>query len=298
MARPEKSGIDYYPRDIGLCRDRKFRRLRLKYGYVAVAVYESLLDMIYADKGYYLPYGPEEQADVIWEIMTDLQGVGQPSDTTVLRIIDDLAACGLLDQHMLDTRQILTSRRIQETYYKATIERKNVTVDPSVWMLSVDEMKALSTRGSIVRFFENQPINPVNQPTNEVNQPISTQRKGKEKKEKESKENRPGEAQSGASPARQDQIPEKIFIEFPLNDGSLWPVTESMMKYYAQLYQAVDVPAEIRKMRGWLDAHPKNRKTRSGISSYVARWLSKAQDQAARVPAQSPPAASRMEVIT
>ena len=32
MARPEKSGIDYYPRDIGLCRDRKFRRLRLKYG--------------------------------------------------------------------------------------------------------------------------------------------------------------------------------------------------------------------------------------------------------------------------
>ena len=39
LAKPPKSGLDYWPRDIGLFQDRKFRRLKSEYGYLALVVY-------------------------------------------------------------------------------------------------------------------------------------------------------------------------------------------------------------------------------------------------------------------
>jgi DnaD/phage-associated family protein len=78
------------------------------------------------------------------------------------------------------------------------VERKNVEVDPNIWMLTTEEMKNLSARSSILSFFinrtnigrtsdDNQPINEDNQPINRVNQPINEQSKVKESKVKESK---------------------------------------------------------------------------------------------------------------
>lgn len=293
MSRPEKSGIDYYPRDVGLCRDRKFRRLRLEYGYIAVAVYESLLDMIYADKGYYLPFGPGDRADVVWEVMADLQGPGQPTNETVEGIIAELAVSGLFDQQLLESRQMLTSRRIQETYYRATVERKAVVVNPDVWLLSVEEMRLLSVRSSILRFFEDNRLdNGDHLPVHVQDRPSGTQRK-----EKERENSIPEKTSQTPSAQWPREKSEKILIELPLIDHTLWPVTEAMAERWAQLYQAVDVPAELRKMRGWLDANQKNRKTRNGIERYIVRWLGRAQDQAARVSRKATPEGSRMEVI-
>ena len=281
MARPERSGLEYYPRDVRLHNDRKFRRVRLKHGYTAVAVYELLLDMIYSDKGYYLPYGEKDREDVLWELLSALQGPGQPEEKKLMEIIDDLTAADLFDGGM-KKRGLLTSRRIQVTYYKATLERKNVVVDTDIWLLSMDEMRELSGRSSILRFFVNRPINPVNQPNNPENRSCGTQSKVKESKVNKSN-NMPGAAQN-AAPDRQN-----IFIELPLNDGTLWPVTAEEITHWKDLYRAVDVEAEVRKMRGWLDANPKNRKTAAGVLRYVTRWLGKAQDQARAVPASPAP---------
>lgn len=77
-------------------------------------------------------------------------------------------------------------------------------------------------------------------------------------------------------------------ITLPLNDGSEYPITESDIKNWQNLYPAVDIMQELRKMRGWCDANPAKRKTKRGILKFIHSWLSKEQDRGGsyRPPAQ------------
>ena len=64
-----------------------------------------------------------------------------------------------------------------------------------------------------------------------------------------------------------------------LNDKSEYPIFQEAVDKWAELYPAVNIMQELRKMAGWLDANPKRRKTKQGILRFVNAWLSKAQDQ-------------------
>lgn len=72
---------------------------------------------------------------------------------------------------------------------------------------------------------------------------------------------------------------ESAVLLLPLNDKSGYAVTQGQLDEWAVLYPAVDVPQELRKMKGWLDANPTRRKTRAGIRRFIAGWLSREQDQ-------------------
>jgi hypothetical protein len=72
----------------------------------------------------------------------------------------------------------------------------------------------------------------------------------------------------------------EVVIELPLNDGTLFPVTQSQVDEFVSLYPAVDVYQKLRDMKGWLIGHPKNRKTRSGVLAFVTTWLKREQDSA------------------
>ena len=76
-----------------MMKDRKFRKPRMKHGYVVNEVYDALLDLIYGDKGYYLDYS--EPDDVIWEIQQYLFGKYQVSTEEIADIVAELVACGL-----------------------------------------------------------------------------------------------------------------------------------------------------------------------------------------------------------
>ena len=80
---------------------------------------------------------------------------------------------------------------------------------------------------------------------------------------------------------------EPPLISLPLNNGTEWPVTTGMVAEWSSLYPAVDVLQELRKMRGWLLANPKNRKTPRGVRSFITTWLSKEQDRGPRPNARS-----------
>lgn len=83
-------------------------------------------------------------------------------------------------------------------------------------------------------------------------------------------------------------------FELPLNDGTLWPVTDDMIDGWERLYPAVDVRQELRNMIGWLGASPKNRKTRNGVQRFVINWLSREQN---RAPARQVQRRSPLDVI-
>lgn len=66
----------------------------------------------------------------------------------------------------------------------------------------------------------------------------------------------------------------------PLVDGSDFPIAQETVDELSGLYPAVDVDQQLRNMRGWLLANPKNRKTKAGIMRFVNSWLSREQNQA------------------
>lgn len=80
------------------------------------------------------------------------------------------------------------------------------------------------------------------------------------------------------------ELTEPVFIELPLTGSKSHPVAASRLPYYRNLYPAVDVEAELRKMVGWLNSNPARRKTARGIEAFINSWLSRAQDSGPRIP--------------
>lgn len=100
-----------------------------------------------------------------------------------------------------------------------------------------------------------------------------------------------GELPSSPPPAEPDPSPLSIVvIRLPLVDGTEYPLFERQVEELTALYPAVDVPQQLRNMRGWLVANPKNRKTKSGIMRFVTAWLSREQNSARKENTQSRPA--------
>lgn len=182
-----KEGLDYYIHFIGMTNDDKLSDLRMKYGSVAIDVWLILLDLIYGDKGYYIEYGDEKTKNrVIWKILGIIRGKYPPTPETVMAIIEDLVACELFSGDLYQSG-ILSSKRIQEQFYQATVERKAVEINLDYWLLDLEKMKKLSSRSSILRLFDNQPILKPNRTIMEDNQPIIEQSKVEKSKVKESK---------------------------------------------------------------------------------------------------------------
>lgn len=73
------------------------------------------------------------------------------------------------------------------------------------------------------------------------------------------------------------QLP--VLISLPLNDKTEFPVTCEQTDKWQELYPAVNVPQQLRNMRGWLDANPTKRKTKSGICRFINSWLAKEQNK-------------------
>lgn len=187
MARPFKQGVDYFPRDVDLALDRKFRRPKEEYGYLAVGVYEELICLIYKDKGYYIDYSEENQEDVQFDILDRMRGKHQPTIETIGKVIEELVAVGLFSTELWD-QNIIASHRQQCNYYKITSDRKNVSIDWSKWLLTKEEMEELGSSCQIYKKFINRLNNSVNHPNNSINRPNNPQSKVKESKGKKSKE--------------------------------------------------------------------------------------------------------------
>ena len=71
---------------------------------------------------------------------------------------------------------------------------------------------------------------------------------------------------------------ERAVITITLNDKSEYPITEDDIAGWKDLYPAVDIMQELRKMKGWADANPSKRKTSRGIKRFINAWLSREQD--------------------
>lgn len=86
-------------------------------------------------------------------------------------------------------------------------------------------------------------------------------------------------AETPPSPPKQKKPSSPVVISIILNDKTEYQITEADVAQWKELYPAVDIMQELRKMKGWADANPAKRKTRNGIKRFINNWLSKEQDK-------------------
>jgi hypothetical protein len=81
-----------------------------------------------------------------------------------------------------------------------------------------------------------------------------------------------------------DLIEDPVVERIPLNDGTEYPVTKSIVAELERLYPAVDAIQTLREIRGWNIAEKSKRKTRAGVMRHIFKWFGREQDKAGRVP--------------
>lgn len=94
----------------------------------------------------------------------------------------------------------------------------------------------------------------------------------------------PAEEEKETAQEENRSVPEppaadEIVIELPLNDNTLYNVTQGEISEFSALYPAVDVLQEYRGMKAWCMSNTQKRKTRNGIKKFINSWLANAQKQ-------------------
>lgn len=72
---------------------------------------------------------------------------------------------------------------------------------------------------------------------------------------------------------------EPPIITLILNTKEEYQIFQKDISEWQELYPAVDIMQELRKMKGWCNDNPQKRKTRSGIRRFIGNWLSREQDK-------------------
>lgn len=104
--------------------------------------------------------------------------------------------------------------------------------------------------------------------------------KDKDKGLRNKKEGSNGTSGSSGSMGSDAQAPTAPpIITLPLTTGEDYPVTPEDVDHWSELYPAVDVTQELRKMAGWLESNPRKRKTPKGIRQFITGWLAREQDK-------------------
>ncbi len=115
MARPRKTGLDYFPFDVDFFEDDKLTAISVQFGIKGEIAAVKLLCAIYRN-GYFI----EWKESVCIKLLRELPGISGP---LLEQIVRGLVKWGFFDKALFDTARILTSRGIQRRYF--SISRRN-----------------------------------------------------------------------------------------------------------------------------------------------------------------------------
>ncbi len=244
-----KKGLDYYSHATNMTDSDGLVDVRMEYGCTGIAVWFALLDIIYEHEGYFLRYDESTLNRTIVQVINKVSGKDTPDRKLIIDIIEFMAEVGLFDIQLYH-QGYLTSRDIQMQYFMATTRRKNVEVDRSIWLLSVNELKKEDDKHSIIKCLEDD-VDIIAQNVNmtEENVDILEQSKVKKSKEKKSRVKEKKAEESKAAPAREeygdsDMLPPDIGYIPPPADEYFPEVDVPEEAFLAEDVPEVNVPEE------------------------------------------------------
>ena len=256
MARPQKENVDYWPFDVGLLQDRKFRLIRSEFGIKGAYIALELINMAYSENGYYAKFGEED-------CLLMSEGVGGGCEASfIMEVVRGCCRRFLFDEGIYNAFGVLTSHGIQQRYLRIIGKnRADVRFIKEYFLLDInDERDVPANVRNKVTLLSSFPTENPSKPTE------NPQSKVKESKVKEYAQSAD---ESASAPA----------YRLILHDGSYYPISKEDISKWAALYPAVDIEQEIRKMIGWSEANPQNRKTKRGALAFINRWLAREQDK-------------------
>ena len=154
MARPIKTGLDYFSFDVDFYDNKKVRKVIRACGPAAGSVLSCLLCNIYQWKGYYILWDQDLPFDIAEKV-----GV---SEGAVTEIMTKAIQVGFFDQDLFNQYKILTSSEIQKRYKAGTLKRADAIITPEYIVIDGK--------------------NRVNAVNNQINDGSSTQSKGNQSK--------------------------------------------------------------------------------------------------------------------
>lgn len=141
MARPLKSGIDYFPLDCNFMKGIKVRKILRACGPGAIAVIVNLLCTIYQGDGYYMLWDEDTGF-----LIADDVGV---KESFVHEVVKAAVQVDFFNAGMFDTRGILTSVGIQRRYKEATARRNDNSLIADYNLLSNELSGVIAYNNSV-----------------------------------------------------------------------------------------------------------------------------------------------------
>ena len=129
MARPPKSGLEYFPLDVDFFEDEKIIAISREFGVKGEAVALRLLCAVYR-QGYFAMWG-----DGLREKL--LRGVPGLSPGLLEQIVNRLVKWDFFDKTLFHSAKVLTSKGIQRRYFTAT-KRRQTRENPAYLLVAED----------------------------------------------------------------------------------------------------------------------------------------------------------------
>ncbi len=165
MARPLKSGIDYFPLDVVL--SDRFELIVAKYRSDGFTVLIRLFQHIYSGYGYYCDWN--EETCMLFSYKNGL------NNSITEKIVDSAVTRGIFDSAIYNSLGVLTSRGIQRRYFEIVSRRKILCLRRELLLIDV------------VASCKNVVINFVDDDIKAKDAGINPQRKVKKSKAKQSR---------------------------------------------------------------------------------------------------------------
>ena len=262
MARPTKTGLDYYPMDVGFLRDKKVRLLRSEFGASSVLFVLYVLGKVYEGDGYFLRWDKDElllAADELRE---------QP--TYISEVLQGCLTRSLFDERVFQMFGVLTSAGIQRRYLRGCEKRDVITIVSEYWLLNTCSKSDVPAgiRAKLTLISVAGGNNDVNSPGNSENSPGNPQSKVKESKVKESRVL--GGAPAAPAPTHAPSEGEN------LGSGFVPPTVEEVAEYVRSRSSCVDpqVWVDYYAARGWMTGRAVMKDWRAAVraSETWERW--------------------------
>lgn len=244
MARPKKTGLDYFPFDVQFFSNKKIKILKARYGTDGVVLFLFLLCEIYKN-GYYLIWDDDYKYVVADELNL--------SDGLIEQVLNFLIERSLLNRILLGSDTFLTSPGIQSRFQEAVKSRavkSPVSVISELWLLSKEKTQ------SFIKFTQNSDI-PQNKPSFSKNNPNNSEKNAtKKSKVNESKVNKI-----------------KVCYRVPAINGD-FELTQDFYDELTKTYSETDIDESLKKMINFLKANPAKKRYVGNTKAYIELWIS------------------------
>lgn len=278
MAGKPKKRIDYAGWSVDIfSTDVKIDKLLDAQGWTGFGVYFYLCQMAFGSEGYFYEWCYDLCATTARKMGG---GVGAG---TVKETVDYCLQIGLFDKGLFDRWGVLTSKGIQRSYLLVlkSKNRKGTEIIEEYWILDKSEYEDYQ---DIIFVHKNSQSLGENGNSLEVNNDSLGENVDslgqKESKVKDSKVNKSkGKKDVCSEPAKPAQTSS---IRIPLNDKTFYDVPLDRISEWKDVFSAVNVEEQLKRMVAWCNANPTKKKTRRGVERFITNWLSREQDRGGR----------------